>query len=56
MRSGGPPITAPKRAGFGTSLLKLALGDRRIEFVPEGLSYEIDLALDTIGVAGGMGA
>src|SRR6266850_3192223 len=49
--TGGPPVTQPKREGFGTSLLKMTLGDARIEYVPEGLIYEVDVPMDHIDIA-----
>jgi PAS domain S-box-containing protein len=50
---GGPPLVKPQRDGFGTSLLKLTLGEARIEYAPDGLIFEVDLPLDQIGAAGG---
>jgi two-component sensor histidine kinase len=49
--TGGPPVTQPKREGFGTSLLKMTLGDARIEYVPEGLIYEVEVPMDHIDIA-----
>jgi two-component sensor histidine kinase len=49
--TGGPPVTQPKREGFGTSLLKMTLGDARIEYVPEGLIYEVEVRMDQIDIA-----
>ncbi len=49
--TGGPPVTQPKREGFGTSLLKMTLGDARIEYVPEGLIYEVEMPMDQIDIA-----
>jgi PAS domain S-box-containing protein len=45
---GGPPVKDPKRPGFGTFLLESTLGKARVEYAPEGLSYEIDMSLDDI--------
>jgi len=49
--TGGPPVTQPTRDGFGTSLLKMTLGDARIEYVPEGLIYEVEVPTDQIEIA-----
>jgi two-component sensor histidine kinase len=42
---GGPPVVAPTRRGFGTTLLKATFGDVRFDYAPEGLMCEIDLPL-----------
>jgi PAS domain S-box-containing protein len=42
---GGPRVVAPTRRGFGTSLLKAAFTDVRIDYSVEGLVCEIDLVL-----------
>jgi len=42
---GGPPVFAPTRRGFGTSLLKATFTDVRIDYSVEGLTCEIDLVL-----------
>jgi PAS domain S-box-containing protein len=42
----GPPVAAPTRHGFGTSLLKTIFTDVRIDYSVEGLTCEIDLLLD----------
>jgi two-component sensor histidine kinase len=49
--TGGPPVTQPKRDGFGTSLLKMTLGDARIEYAPDGLIYEVEMPIDQIEIA-----
>ena len=49
--TGGPPVTQPKRAGFGTFLLKMTLGDARIEYVPEGLIFEVEVPINQIDIA-----
>ena len=49
--TGGPPVTQPTREGFGTSLLKMTLGDARIEYAPEGLIYEVEMPKDQIEMA-----
>jgi two-component sensor histidine kinase len=43
---GGPPVVAPTRRGFGTSLLNATFTDVRIAYLAEGLTCEIDLALN----------
>ncbi|WP_374470048.1 PAS domain-containing protein [Phenylobacterium sp.] len=48
--SGGPPVTQPTRRGLGTSMLQRALdgplrGETRMEWRPEGLLCELELAL-----------
>jgi two-component sensor histidine kinase len=47
---GGPPASPPKRRGFGTKLLEIAVptGDTppRFEYSPEGFSYDLSVALD----------
>jgi PAS domain S-box-containing protein len=44
--SGGPPVVVPTRHGFGTTLLKAAFPDARIDYAVEGLSCEINIPLD----------
>jgi PAS domain S-box-containing protein len=51
--SGGPPVAAPTRQGFGRTLIEKAaaqeLGVRpKMEFAPEGLRYQIDAPLEAI--------
>ncbi len=43
---GGPPVTAPARQGFGTTLLKRLVGETRLVYAPEGVICEIDLPPD----------
>jgi two-component system, chemotaxis family, CheB/CheR fusion protein len=43
--SGGPPVVAPTRHGFGTMLVKAAFPDARMDYTVEGLSCEIDIPL-----------
>jgi len=43
--SGGPPVTAPTRHGFGTSLVKATFKNARFDYAPEGLRCEIDVLL-----------
>jgi PAS domain S-box-containing protein len=45
---GGPPVFAPTKQGFGTSLLKATFGKANLEYRPEGLHYEIALPLHNI--------
>lgn len=50
--SGGPPVQAPKRRGFGTRLIERSLaldleGDARIEFAPTGVVCTVDAPLIT---------
>jgi two-component sensor histidine kinase len=42
---GGPPVVAPTRRGFGTTLLKATFGEVRFDYAPEGLMCEIDVPL-----------
>ncbi len=53
--SGGPPVAAPQRRGFGTSLLEATIGKGRVDYEVEGLVYEIELEMADItsGRAGG---
>jgi two-component sensor histidine kinase len=49
--SGGPPVTQPRRYGFGTRLIERTLkqelnGDVRIEFAPTGLVCELHVPVD----------
>lgn len=43
--SNGPPVVAPTRHGFGSSLLKAICSGARIEFAQDGLSCELEMAL-----------
>jgi two-component sensor histidine kinase/PAS domain-containing protein len=48
--SGGPPVVAPSRRGFGSRLLEQGLlhdldGESRLEFAPDGVRCEITAAL-----------
>lgn len=45
---GGPPVSLPKRTGLGTSLLEAALGQGRLDYAIEGLTYEAEVPLSTI--------
>ena len=49
--SGGPPVTEPKREGFGTRMIRRALaselrGPVTLEFRPDGLVCKIDAPVD----------
>jgi two-component sensor histidine kinase len=44
--SGGPPVVAPTRQGFGTMLVKAAFPDARMDYTVEGLSCKIDIPLE----------
>jgi two-component sensor histidine kinase len=50
---GGPLVTAPKRKGFGTSLLEATLGKGRLEYSAEGFRYDIHLDVAEISPRGG---
>jgi signal transduction histidine kinase/CheY-like chemotaxis protein len=43
--TGGPPVVAPTRRGFGTSLIKATFADVRLDFARDGLSCEIAVPL-----------
>jgi two-component sensor histidine kinase len=43
---GGPPVLAPTRKGFGTTLIRSALGRGRLEYDPEGFFYEVEVDLN----------
>jgi len=47
---GGPPVTAPARTGFGTTLIDRSLksyfrGTVRLDYAPEGFRFELDAPL-----------
>jgi two-component sensor histidine kinase len=48
--TGGPPVQAPTRRGFGTRLLATALqaqgGEVRSEFAPDGFAAELEMPID----------
>ncbi len=51
--TGGPPVDAPTRKGFGTALLNIAIsgsadGASPLRFEPEGIVYDIDVPLSTL--------
>ena len=57
--SGGPPVTAPERNGFGTTLLKSAFGSDatpRLEYAPQGLHYIVEVALSEVAGESGVGS
>ena len=43
--SGGPPVEAPNRQGFGTSLLRATFADIRLDYAVDGLRCEFGLSL-----------
>lgn len=45
---GGPPVSVPERTGFGTSLLRAALGEGRLEYEINGLTYEVEVPAEMI--------
>ncbi len=50
--SGGPEVTAPTRKGFGSMLIERALGyeaegDVKLEFLPQGLAFQVRLPLSS---------
>jgi two-component sensor histidine kinase len=50
--SGGPPVVPPERKGFGTTLLKSAIGGAEaapnIEYAPKGVHYTLEAPLSAI--------
>lgn len=40
---GGPPVFAPTRQGFGTTLVKTSFPDARIDYAVEGITCQIDI-------------
>jgi PAS domain S-box-containing protein len=44
--TGGPPVAAPTRHGFGTALLKATFPGARVAYARDGLCCEIDFKLD----------
>jgi two-component system, chemotaxis family, CheB/CheR fusion protein len=53
--SGGPHVSLPTRVGFGTTLLKNAIGSTdaaaHIEYLPKGMHYTIEAPLSVIAAA-----
>lgn len=50
--SGGPPVSAPSREGFGTRMIKMLLtsddgAEAQFDFRPEGLRVSVRLSLDS---------
>jgi len=43
--SGGPPVTAPNRSGFGTALLKATFPRSRATYASDGLCFEVEFEL-----------
>jgi two-component sensor histidine kinase len=55
--TGGPQVTAPERTGFGTRLLKSALGGDappRLEYAPQGLHYTLESPLSAVVAKAGV--
>lgn len=53
---GGPPVTAPKHKGFGSTVLEYVMGEYfseppRMEFAPSGLTYALTASLSAIAAA-----
>ncbi|MGE0255009.1 MAG: PAS domain S-box protein [Alphaproteobacteria bacterium] len=52
MESGGPPVTAPTRQGFGTRLINRTLGAGggtvALDFAPTGVRWRIDVPLSPV--------
>jgi two-component sensor histidine kinase/CHASE1-domain containing sensor protein len=48
---GGPPVLAPTRHGFGSSLLKATFPEIHLDFATGGLNCEIDLPLSSVEAA-----
>jgi PAS domain S-box-containing protein len=51
--SGGPPVKPPTAKGFGTLVLETAVAQDtgsppRLDFAPDGLTYELDAGFDTV--------
>jgi PAS domain S-box-containing protein len=46
--AGGPPVAAPSRRGFGSTLIEHALagGSARLDFAPDGVRYSLTASLD----------
>jgi hypothetical protein len=47
----GPPVVAPTRHGFGSTLLKAVFPNILLEYAMEGFSCEIDVLLGNAGVS-----
>jgi two-component sensor histidine kinase len=50
--SGGPPVAAPSRKGFGTMLIEKVLayeaeGEAKLEFLPTGVAFVFRLPLSS---------
>lgn len=45
--TGGPPVVAPSRKGFGTSLLRATFSGIKLDYPPTGLTCEIRLPFGT---------
>ena len=55
VESGGPPVVAPKRKGFGSAIVldsaKHFGASVKLDYDPQGLRYELEIPLDMIEVA-----
>jgi two-component sensor histidine kinase len=47
--TGGPPVAAPIRLGFGTQLLKTVFSEVRLDYAAGGFRCEIDVPLGSAG-------
>ncbi len=57
--TGGPPVVAPRKRGFGSRLIEIGLaqdlgGQVRLAFAPDGVSCAIEAPLDEIQANGGI--
>jgi two-component sensor histidine kinase len=50
---GGPPVVAPKRQGFGSTLLRAAFANARSSFDTNGFSCEIEVPFREVARPGG---
>jgi PAS domain S-box-containing protein len=52
--SGGPPVAAPTRQGFGTTLIKATFPDAQMDYAVEGLSCRIEIPLGPPALSAGL--
>jgi two-component sensor histidine kinase len=55
---GGPAVSPPTRRGFGSTMIERSLksyfrGDARMEYLPEGLQFQIECELEAAGMIEG---
>lgn len=55
---GGPPVTPPMRRGFGSRMIERSLksyfrGEAKLEYLPEGLRFEVECELEAAGMVEG---